>query len=63
MSADDRKMRLQRLIKVAAIGVALLGGTGALLLMGGAQAKAWPLIAGDVALTLIILVIAWRSLR
>jgi len=63
MSADDRKLRLRQLIKVAAIGVALLGLTGALLLIGGAQAKAWPLIAGDVVLTLVVLVIAWRSLR
>jgi hypothetical protein len=63
MSADDRKLRLRQLIKVAAIGVALLGLTGALLLIGVAQAKAWPLIAGDVVLTLVVLVIAWRSLR
>jgi hypothetical protein len=63
MSSEDRKIRLRRLIKVAAIGIALLGLTGALLVASGAQAKAWPLIAGDVVLTLLVLAIAWRSLR
>ena len=63
MNPDDRKARLQRLIKIAAIGVALLGITGALLIIGGTEAKTWPLIAGDVVLTLVILGIAWRNLR
>jgi hypothetical protein len=63
MSSEDRKIRLRRLIKVAAIGIALLGLTGALLVASGSQAKAWPLIAGDVVLTLLVLAIAWRSLR
>jgi hypothetical protein len=63
MSSENRKTRLRRLIKVAAIGIALLGLTGAVLVASGAQAKAWPLIAGDVVLTLLVLAIAWRSLR
>lgn len=57
------KRRLRRLVIVAACGLTALGIAGGLLMLSGAKAGAWPLLAGDLVLTLAVLGLAWRALR
>ena len=60
--SNERK-HLRRLVVVAAVGLTLLGAAGALLILSGKKAGAWPLLVGDLCLTLTVLGLAWRNLR
>lgn len=62
---EAQKRRLRRLIILTACGLTVLGMVAALLMLRGAKTKAgaWPLLAGDLVLTLGVLGLAWRSLR
>ena len=63
MSDDADKRRLRRLVILAAAGLTVLGVSAAILLLSGTRAGAWPLLAGDLVLTLAVLGLAWRALR
>lgn len=63
MSEDPTKVRLRRLVILAAIGLTAIGIAAAVLMLGGQKAGAWPLLAGDLVLTLAVLGLAWRALR
>ena len=60
---EESRRRLRRLVIVAACGLAALGLVGIALMLTGARAGLWPLIAADLALTLAVLAIGWRGLR
>lgn len=64
MSTEDvTKQRLRRLVAIAAIALTLIGLTAVALLLTGKKTAAWPLLAGDLVLTLTVLGLAWRALR
>ena len=63
MSDDVTKARLRRLVILAAIGLTVIGIGAAVLLLTGTKLGVWPIIAGDLVLTLIILGLAWRALH
>ena len=60
---EASRRRLRRLVIVAACGLSALGILGLALMLTGARAGPWPLVAADLALTLAVLTIAWRGLR
>lgn len=60
---EDNRRRLRRLVIVAACGLSALGILGLALMLTGARTGLWPLVAADLALTLVVLAIAWRGLR
>lgn len=64
MSTEDlARRRLRRLVAIAAIALTFIGLAGAFFLLSGKKAAAWPLLAGDLVLTLTVLGLAWRALR
>lgn len=64
MSAEEKaRQRLRRLVAIAAIALTLLGLSAAVLMLTGKKAGIWPLLAGDLILTLTVLGLAWRALR
>ena len=64
MSLDEAKRRrLRRLVVVAAVALTLTGLSAVLLILSGRKTGAWPLLAGDLVLTLALLGLAWRALR
>lgn len=64
MSLDEpEKRRLRRLVILTACGLTVLGLSASVLMLKGSKAGAWPLLAGDLVLTLAVLGLAWRSLR
>lgn len=63
MSDDATKARLRKLVILAAISLVLIGGAACALMLLGTRTAAWPLLAGDLVLTLAVLGLAWRALR
>jgi len=63
MSEDATRARLRRLVILAAAGLTVIGIGAAALMIGGSRTGAWPLLAADLALTLVVLGLAWRALR
>jgi len=57
------KQRLRRLVAIAAIALTVIGLTAAVLMLTGKKTGIWPLLAGDLILTLTVLGLAWRALR
>ncbi len=63
MSDDATKARLRKLVILAAISLVLIGGAACALMLLGKRTAVWPLLAGDLVLTLAVLGLAWRALR
>ena len=61
--AGPDRARLRRLVVLASVGVCVLAIAGAVLMLTGSARGAWPMLAGDVVLTLAVLALAWRNLR
>jgi hypothetical protein len=62
MSAPDPQARLRRLVPFLALAVALFAGVFVFALVSGRAPALWPLLAGDLLFTAILVFVLWRLL-
>jgi hypothetical protein len=62
MSRPDPAARLRRLVPLLAVAVALLAGLFGFVLVTGRACAAWPLLAGSLLFTRVLVFALWRLL-
>ena len=62
MSAPDPLARLRRLVPVLGLVVLLLAGLFGYVVVSGRAPALWPLLAGDLVFTGLLILLLWRLL-